>query len=47
MMNAEQDKAIRAAVTEAMSTLTLAEIRELVREPYREFAPVAVAVLAA
>lgn len=47
MMNAEQDKAIRAAVTEAMSTLTLAEIRELVREPYREFAPVAVAVSAA
>lgn len=46
-MNAENDKAIRAAVAEAMSTLTPSEIHEIVREPYREFAAVLVPVKAA
>ena len=34
-MTPENEQAIRAAVTEAMSNLTAEDIRELTMEPYR------------
>lgn len=37
MMTTENAQAIRDAVTAAMSSLTVDELRELVMEPYNEF----------